>query len=971
MQRFDQQRDNIFAPIGAASTTWSRDAIEALPAGSNTPFDKALLQFPGVSQDSSVEGNYHFRNEHLEQSLAFRINGILLPDTLGAFGAFLDTSFIGSLSLITGALPAQYGMRTVGVVDIKTPTFDNSGQIGFYGGSRQTQNYNIQYGGKTGSTEYFFSGRFLENALGINNPTPLLNAVHDHTQQERGFAYISTIIDPTTRLSFIGGTSTSSFQIPNVPGQLPSFTAFGLNYFPSALVDETQVEKQKFGLLALQKSVNDVDLQLAYFTRTSSIQFRPDPVGDLMFNGVATSVYRGSVANGVQADSAFRLNEAHTLRAGAFLSMEKTTVSAANELLPIDGATGQQILPDVPFPAIDTSVLLGWLGGVYLADEWKITDRLTLNTGARFDQMWQYIDANQLSPRVGLTYNPFDGTTLHAGFARNFAPPVQAIAAPVNTALLSTCPASIVAVFPACTTTQAPSAPPPYYPFQPERSNVYDMGVVQKVLPGLELGADLYLKMARNQINIGQFGAALVLNGFNYDRAENYGVELKALYANGGLRAYANLAWATQRGTNPITNQYLLAADELAFAQNNWEYADHAQWWTGSAGLSYLWLGTRFSADMIYGSGLRSGFANTDHMPAYAQVNAGLTHEFDIPGWAPVTLRFNVVNVFDTSYIIRNGTGIGVFANAYGPRRGYFFGVAQKFGPGAKVDKPPAPAYVAMHPAGAVWTWTGFYMGGNVGRSTGKFSSDLAFSDNFGNPLFATSSSLKHDGAAGGGQIGYNWQAGMAVAGLESDLVFGHQRTTTAPVCPGAICNPAITAAGFDAPLALAHQHNLDWFGTVRGRLGVAFTSDTLLYGTGGLAYGEVEHLGTIYGTALGVDSMGNPVPVPAGNNFASRSLRAGWAAGVGLEARLGGNWTGRVEYLHVDLGRESSLAVIPFNSTPIGIAFNGRISEDMMRLGINYKFDPYVIYVPASATPATPALERVRPVYKAPIGAM
>jgi opacity protein-like surface antigen len=582
--------------------------------------------------------------------------------------------------------------------------------------------------------------------------------------------------------------------------------------------------------------------------------------------------------------------------------------------------------------------------------------------------MWQYIDANQLSPRIGLTYAASDSTTLHAGFARNFAPPVQAIAAPVNTALLTTCPASIVALFPACTTVQAPTVPPPYYPLQPERSNIYDIGVVQKVLPGLELGADLYLKMTRNQINIGQFGQALVLNGFNYDRGQNSGVELKAIYTNGNLRGYANLAWGTQRGNNVITNQYLLGSDEFAFTRNNWAYADHAQWWTGSGGVSYLWYGTRLSADLIYGSGLRAGFANTDHLPPYAQVNAGVSHEFDIPGWAPVTLRFNVVNVFDTSYIIRNGTGIGVFANQYGPRRGYFFGVAQKFGPGAKVDKPPAPAFVAMHPAGAVWRWAGFYMGANVGRSTGKFNSGLLFSDNLDNPLFATSSSLKHYGGAGGGQIGYNWQAGMAVAGLESDLVFGHQRTTTSPVCPGAICNPAITMAGFDAPLALAHQHNLDWFGTVRVRLGAAFTPETFLYGTGGLAYGEVEHLGTMYGTALGVDANGNPITVAAGNNFASRSLRAGWAAGVGLEARLGGNWTGKIEYLHADLGRESSLAVVPLNSTPIGITFNGRITQDMVRLGINYKFDPYVIYVPSSATPAAPVLERVRPVYKASI---
>src|SRR5271166_1020969 len=697
-QIFDERRDQIFAPVGTAPTTWTRQDIEALPAGSNTPFEKAILQFPGVSQDSSNEGNFHVRNEHLESSLAFRINGILLPDSLGAFGQFLDPSFVGSLSLITGALPAQYGFRTVGVVDIKTATFDNSGQIGVYGGSRETGNYSIQYGGKTGSTEYFFAGRFLQDILGISNPTPLLNAVHDRTSQDRGFAYVSTIIDPTTRLSFIGGTSTNRFQIPNVPGQSPSFTAFGITYFPSALVDETQVEKSKFGVLALQKSVDDIDLQLAYFTRTSSIQFTPDLIGDLMYNGVATNVYRGSVLNGIQGDSAWRVNEAHTLRAGIFASMEKTTVSGVNQLLPIDSTTGQQIYPDIPFQAIDTSVLLGWLGGVYVADEWKLTDRLTLSTGMRFDQMWQYINANQLSPRISLTYSPFETTTFHAGFARTFMPPVQLFAAPTNTALFTGCPAPLP---PTCTTIQAPSVPPPYYPMLPERANVYDIGVVQKVVPGLEVGLDTYLKTARNLIDDGQFGAAYVLDGFNYDKAINAGVELKAAYINGNFRAYANWAWAFQRATTVSTNQYLFGPDELAYIQNNWIYTDHTQIWTGSGGVSYLWYGTRLSADLIYGSGLRSGFANTDHNAPYAQVNTGISRQYDIPGWAPVTLRFDVVNLFDVSYAIRNGTGIGVFAPQYGPRRGFYFGLSQKFGPGAAAEKKSEPAatrWVSIYP---------------------------------------------------------------------------------------------------------------------------------------------------------------------------------------------------------------------------------------------------------------------------------
>ena len=81
---------------------------------------------------------------------------------------------------------------------------------------------------------------------------------------------------------------------------------------------------------------------------------------------------------------------------------------------------------------------------------------------------------------------------------------------------------------------------------------------------------------------------------------------------------------------------------------------------------------------MIYGSGMRSGFANTEHVPQYTQVNLGISHDFPVPGAKPVTLRFDAINVFDTIYEIRDGSGIGVFAPQFGPRRGFFVGLSQK-----------------------------------------------------------------------------------------------------------------------------------------------------------------------------------------------------------------------------------------------------------------------------------------------------
>ncbi len=667
--QFDQARQAILAPTGAGSYQLTRQDLESMPQGTNRPLDKALLQIPGVSQDSAASGSLHVRNEHA--NLQYRINGIMLPDGVGAFGQIIDTGIVGSLALITGALPAQYGLRTAGVLDIQTKAdaFSNTGSVSVYGGSHGTFTTSAEYGGTIGNTQYYVSGRYFGSDLGIENPTPAYNAIHDRTSQEKGFLYLSTLIDPTSRLTFISGVSNGDYQIPNNPGQTPAFTPFGISNFDSAQLNERQNEFNQFNVLAYQKSGDGIDYQLSYFNRYSSLHFLPDPIGDLVFNGVASDVYRQSFINGIQEDTSYRLGFAHTLKFGFSVSAEESLVNNGSLVLPSDG-TGAQT-GDTPFPVFDSSAKTGWQFSSYLADEWRVTNQLTLNFGLRFDQMWQYIDANQLSPRASLVWKPVDGTTFHAGYSRNFTPPEQVLAAPTNLALVAN-------------STAQPQVSQ-NDPVLPERSNVYDIGVDQKIyaIPGLEVGVDAYYKTARDLLDDGQFGAAYVLTAFNYAQGQNFGVELKTSYTNGNLRLYGNVAYARQRATNVVSNQYLFSADDLAYIANNYVYTDHAQWLTASAGASYLWYGTRFSLDMIFGSGLRAdgadGVPNGSTVPSYTQVNLGVSHDFNIVSpTKPTTLRLDVVNLFDSVYEIRDGSGIGVFAPQFGPRRGFYFGVSQK-----------------------------------------------------------------------------------------------------------------------------------------------------------------------------------------------------------------------------------------------------------------------------------------------------
>jgi outer membrane receptor protein involved in Fe transport len=729
---FDQGRSRIFTTAGTTSDTISHDAIQNLPQGDNATVEKVLLQAPGVSQDSASSGSLHVRNDHA--NLQYRINGILLPDGVTGFGSIFDTSFIGSMSLVTGALPAEYGLRTTGLVDITTRTdlFNNSGSVGMYGGSHGTVQPSMEYGGTFGSTcptvttttpgyvkataattdcfagvQYYFTGRYLQNTVGIENPTPSYNAIHDFTQQDRGFAYMSAIVDPTMRVSLIAGTAYNNFQIPNVPGApigqsaVPVTNAFGVTSFNSAALNENQVEKTEFSVLSVQKSIDGFDGQLSYFTRYNELRFTPDPIGDLLINGIASNVGRISYTNGIAGDGSYKLNDSHTLRAGFSVSAEQASVENTSLVDPCVICDGSD--NGLPIGIIDNVSKLGWLAGVYVQDEWKLTNQLTMNYGLRFDQMDQFVSANQFSPRLSFTYKPFENTTFHAGYARYFTPPVLVEAAPTNIALFNG-------------TTGAVPTGQGNDPVLPERSHYFDAGVDQKFKFGcgsdpkscstLELGVDAYYKIATDLIDNGQFGQALVLDAFNYAHGYNEGIEFKTKWTSGNFQAYGNLAVAQQRASDPVSNQFLFGntplADlggltELQYLQSHFVYTDHNQFVTASTGAVYQfcgraataaevsgdngmsWCGVTLSADMIYGSGLRNGDANIGAVPAYTQFNVGIKREFLLPNDPkPMTIRFDVVNLFDSIYEIRDGSGIGVFAPQFGPRRGFFLGISKK-----------------------------------------------------------------------------------------------------------------------------------------------------------------------------------------------------------------------------------------------------------------------------------------------------
>ena len=660
-QELDISREQIVPSLGATRYTVGPDRLDSQAQGENAPFNQTILRFPGVAQDSF--GQLHVRGEHA--NLQYRIDDVLLPESIPGFGQELQTRLADNISLITGALPAQFGFRTTGVLDIhtKSGTVFTGNEASIQVGSFDTIMESFERGGVVGQLSYYITESYLHNGIGIENPTRSASPIHDDTDQEKIFSYSSYIIDDTSRISLIVGANHSDFEIPNNPGQTPLFTVGTRSNFNSAKLDETQAETNSYDILTYQKKAGDLSFQASIFSRYSSILFRPDEVGDLIFNGVASRLNRDILSNGFEFDASYKLNDQHTIRSGAIFNEQYATVNTVTLVFPVDAAGNQT--STTPLRIVDNTNKYGYFYGFYLQDEWKPFEQLTINFGGRLDFENAFVKENQLSPRLNIVYKPWDLTTLHIGYAKYFTPPP-----------LEAVPQSTIAKF--AGTTNAPAITQDS-PVTAERAHYFDAGLTQKIMEGWTAGVDAFYKSSHSLLDEGQFGAALVESAFNYERGRQYGGEFTTNYDHGPFSAYGNVGWIWARGISWSSAQFLFDPDEFKFVKNHWIFLDHDQRITASLGGSYTWQDWKGAFDILYGSGLHRGFANIKTVPEYSTVNLSLQRNLKIPKIGLFKIRFDVLNLLDNVYELRDGSGIGVGAPQFGQRRGFYGTVAYDF----------------------------------------------------------------------------------------------------------------------------------------------------------------------------------------------------------------------------------------------------------------------------------------------------
>jgi outer membrane receptor protein involved in Fe transport len=663
--RLDQARNALSPDTGSSQYVIDRKAIEQLPLGASTPMNQVLLQAPGVVQDSY--GQLHIRGDHA--NLQYRINGVLIPESISGFGQSLDANTIQNVKLLDGALPAQYGLRTAAVVDITTKSghaLGNGGSVGITGGSFGLLNPNASIWGSTDRWSYFLTGNYLESDVGVENPTASRKAIHDHTNQVKGFGDISYLINDDTRLSFMFGVANNRFQIPNNPGQQPQFGYLDTVDFNSADLNENQSEKTRFGVLSLQGKMGNTGYQVSLGQRYTGVAYSPDEIGELMFNGVASAVSRTNRASTLQADFSTPLGSSHTLRYGIYGSFENATSGNNAWVFPATEDGGQA--STTPINILDDSRLTARTWSAYVQDEWSLGDAWTLNYGLRGDQYELARTESQLSPRVGLVWQATQSTTVHGGYSRYFTPPATEMIASANIAKFDGTTNAIPDLG-----NNTPLA---------ERSDYYDLGIQQNVGSAWTFGADAYYRDVRRLQDEGQFGSALVYSTFNYDFGRVKGLELTANYDQGPLSIYANVALSKAIGKRIITSQYNFEPEDLAYVYDNYIFLDHDQKLASSGGISYaLSDTTKVGADYLFGSGLRKDGAvpNGASLPSYFQLNLSISHDFNFDSTGKLHTQLAVLNALDRTYELRDGSGIGVGAPQFGPRRGLYVTLQKDF----------------------------------------------------------------------------------------------------------------------------------------------------------------------------------------------------------------------------------------------------------------------------------------------------
>ena len=645
---------NGVSTTGANKYTVTAQDISNLPRGENATITDVLAQMPGVAIDQNQQ--IHIRNTEGPQ-FQYQINGVMVPldiNTNPPFISMINPMFIKQMSLLDGILPSRYSYATGGVLNIQTKDGceQPGGSVSMYGGQRNTVQPSFQYGGCDGNFSYYVSALYSQSNTAFSSATPAPDAIHDHTNQGQGFGFFAYDLNPTTRLSLITSVAASYNQLPNQANLTPQFQLTGVNYYPSADINSYLDFRDYLGILALNGApAPNLSYQLAYAAHYISQSFEPDDVGELLYQGVASTAFHSDLDNTLEGDLTYRLGD-HAIGAGFYLGEYEVEADDNSLVFKVDSA-GNQEPPFTPVRLINNANKINLLSGIYLQDTWQLTEKLRTNLGLRWDRLSGFTYNNQIDPTINLVYLPRPDTTLHGGFARYMqVPSFQGISPGAPAAFAGTTGL-------AGTGTVTPETEDDYE---------WDVGLVHQLMKHITVSEDVFYEYTKRYLDTGQFGVVPIFAPFNYKHGYVWGTETAVTYNADNLSIHASTTIGRNMQKGVATGQFNFDPDELGYINRHYIVLDHQPLYGASGGITYHWKPYAFSVDGLYSSGLRGGFADLESLPHVVQVDLSGQRSFEVTHIGEVTDRITLLNIFDRTNLIRPAEGIGIFQAAYAPR---------------------------------------------------------------------------------------------------------------------------------------------------------------------------------------------------------------------------------------------------------------------------------------------------------------
>ena len=661
-----------------------REDINNLPRGDTASVNELLATQPGFVYDAL--GNLFARGNHA--NIQYQIDGVPLPESVsGLFGGFLAAKGIENMEVITGGLNAEYGERLASVVNLNTrrPSEEGEGEAEITYGAFQTVQPSLFYGRQFGSLGFIAGGSFKRTDRALD-PQAISPILHDNGDEERAFLRLT--YDPNDRdhVSSLTNFSRNFYQIPIDPtlqpfdpsqpngGRVPD--QYGnppAQYFP-ADTDSTETEWDFFQLVSYRHDfVNKSSLRISASYRHSygflfgdaehALGPTQDPctVDDAgNVTCVMTSdVRRQADSIGLDAEYLFRFGENNNLKLGGRITeligvTDFTSYTRSDELMGVD-----------PTQTVSgTDHAHATTGGVFAQDTATI-GKLTVNGGIRFDfQHVSFVNAPEqatatgFGPRIGVGYAFTEDIVAHAFFGLLWMPP------PV---LNTPAAARILGVIP-------PDQTFPY-DLRPEKDRYAEIGINARVLPQLSLKLTAWGKLATDQLDDIGVGSTNLLSPYNFRDGRAGGIEAGANAVLGRwLSAFGNVSFGTAQGRGIATATYLFPPEALA--NNDWQLLDHAQIWTANGGITVHDAHSQASLFANYGSGLRTGPQNNQHVPGHVRVDATLAHHFEGAPGKP-TLSFDIINLFDAHYPYRIANGFN--GSHWAPERSAYVRLTTNF----------------------------------------------------------------------------------------------------------------------------------------------------------------------------------------------------------------------------------------------------------------------------------------------------